>query len=177
MNRTPQIQNVLTTANLNCSLDLHYIATHALNVEYNPARFNGLTMRLQKPKSSANVFASGRIVCLGTTDEETARKATRRFARIIQRLGFDVKFTDFKITNIVASHDLHVRPDFNIFYRDNKRYVDYNPELFPGLIYRGGADGVTVMVFKSGKVILTNAKTRQQIYDAYDEFETKIKKV
>lgn len=171
MDNCPEIQNILTTVYLGCALDLSYIATHSVNVEYKPATFGAVTMRLHEPKSTANIFASGNMVCLGTKDEKMAEMATKKFARIIRRLGFPVTFTNFRITNIVASSDLNFRPNFNDFYHAYKEFVDYNPETFPGLIYR---NGVTIIVFKSGKVNLTNAKTKQQIYEAYTDFVQKI---
>jgi len=182
----PRIQNIMCTVNLGCRLDLSYIARHGYNLEYNPKIFNPIVMKLKKPKSTALVFASGKIVCTGTKDEENSKIAARRFARIIQKLGFPVRFLNFKITNIVASTELNFRPNFKDFEESendvyqNGRFVrkkfivDYNQELFPGLIYR---KGVTVLLFRSGKVILTNAKTRVQIYDAYTKFEKSVRDI
>ena len=163
----PEIQNIVCTVDLSCTLDLHFIASNGINVEYNPQKFEALTMRIRKPRSSANIFTSGKIVCLGTKDEHSARIACRRFARIIQRLGFSVKFLNFRITNFVASADLNKILDLSNLAKMNASCVDYYPESFPGLIYR---DGVTIVVFRSGKVILTNAKSRQQLNDAFDHF-------
>ena len=170
----------MATVDLGCRLDLPYIAAHGYNLEYNPKVFNPIVMKLKKPKSTALIFTSGKIVCTGTKDEDSTRIAARRFARIIQKLGYPVKFRNYRITNFVASADLKFRPNFEEFEfsqnitevaggRTRKKYVvDYNPELFPGLIYR---KGVTILVFKSGKVILTNAKSRQIIYDSYEQFK------
>lgn len=168
----PRVQNIMCTVDLGTRLNLHHITTHCYNVEYQPAKFNPVVMRLRKPfKFTTLIFTSGKIVLTGVKSEEDAKKAARIVARKIQKLGFRVKFRNFLITNIVASANLGFNPRFTNFYNKNKKFVDYEPELFPGLVYRAG---VTVIVFKSGKVILTNAKTRQQIYDVYNSFKKSI---
>lgn len=60
-------------------------------------------MRIREPKTTALVFASGKVVVTGAKSEDDSRLAARKFARIIQKLGFETKFTDFKIQNIVGS--------------------------------------------------------------------------
>lgn len=169
----PHIENVVTTVDLGCLLNLGDIAARSVkNVEYNPKIFNGLTMRIHEPKSCANIFSSGKMVCLGNKDEESAKVATAKFAEIIKKLGYPVKFLNYRITNILASCDLNFRPDFEDFYYQCLKNVDYSPELFPGLVYR---NGVTIVVFKSGKVIITKAETREKIYSAYEDFLKKVR--
>src|SRR5438477_4454629 len=119
----PEIQTIMSTVNLGCRLDLPYIAAHGVNLEYMPEKFNPIVMRLKEPKSTALLFTSGKIVVTGTKDEKNAEIATRRFARIVQKLGFPVRFLNFRITNIVASATLKFRPDFVSFYNDNRKFV------------------------------------------------------
>ena len=66
-------------------------------------RFAAVIMRIREPKTTALVFASGKVVVTGAKSEDDSRLAARKFARIIQKLGFETKFTDFKIQNIVGS--------------------------------------------------------------------------
>ena len=81
-----------------CTLDLKKIAMRARNAEYNPKRFGALIMRIRDPKTTALIFSSGKVVCTGAKSEEMSRQAARRFARIIQKLEFDVKFKEFKVS-------------------------------------------------------------------------------
>ena len=103
----PRIQNIVSTINLDCKLDLKTIAMQAPNTEYNPKRFVAVIMRIKKPRTTALLFNSGKIVCTGAKGEDESRIAARKFARIIQKLGFPVKFTNFKIQNMVGSCNLH----------------------------------------------------------------------
>lgn len=175
MATSPEIQNIVSTAHLSCELDLYDIATRTYNVEYCPEKFNGLTIRLQNPKCTANIFNSGSVVCMGARTEENTRIALRRIARIIQKLGYSVKIRNFNITNLVASGDLNFRPNFTDFYRKNIQFVSYTPELFPGLTYR--KDGITIIVFKSGKYIITNARNREEIRTAFEDFQREIRRL
>lgn len=78
-------------------LDLKKIALRARNAEYNPKRFAAVIMRIREPRTTALVFSSGKMVCTGAKSEEMSCLAARKYARIIQKLGFDAKFTEFKI--------------------------------------------------------------------------------
>lgn len=66
------------------------IALSARNAEYNPKRFAAVIMRIREPRTTALIFSSGKMVCTGAKSEEQARLAARKYARIIQRLGFEV---------------------------------------------------------------------------------------
>lgn len=167
-----EIQNIMCTVDLGCPLDLLKIANNSYNVEYEPKKFNPVVMRLREPKSTALIFSSGKIVCTGTKNEESARISARRFARIIQKLGFPVKFLNFRITNIAASSQLNFRPHIENIRMAKKEYIGSDSELFPsGLVYRGD---LTFILFKTGKVIITNGKTSQQVYQGYAVFEKSI---
>lgn len=103
---TPILQNIVATVNLDCRLDLKTIALHARNAEYNPKRFAAVIMRIRDPKTTALIFASGKMVVTGAKSEEQSKLASRKYARIIQKLGFQAKFSEFKIQNIVGSCDV-----------------------------------------------------------------------
>ncbi|KAG2548937.1 hypothetical protein PVAP13_9KG538500 [Panicum virgatum] len=102
----PALQNIVSTVNLDCQLDLKMIALQARNAEYNPKRFAAVIMRIREPKTTALVFASGKMVCTGAKSEEHSKLAARKYARIIQKLGYPAKFKDFKIQNMVGSCDV-----------------------------------------------------------------------
>jgi transcription initiation factor TFIID TATA-box-binding protein len=91
---------------LSCPLDLKSIALKTRNAEYNPKRFAACIMRIRKPKTTALVFASGKMVVTGAKDEKEARLAAKKYARIISKVGFEAKFKEFKVQNIVGSCDV-----------------------------------------------------------------------
>uniref|UniRef100_A0A672I569 TATA box binding protein like 2 n=1 Tax=Salarias fasciatus TaxID=181472 RepID=A0A672I569_SALFA len=99
--------NIVSTVNLGCPLDLKFIALQARNAEYNPkVRFAAVIMRIREPRTTALIFSSGKMVCTGAKSEEQSRLAARKYARVVQKLGFPARFLDFKIQNMVASCDV-----------------------------------------------------------------------
>lgn len=164
----PTLQNIVATVNLACRLDLKTIALHARNAEYNPKRFAAVIMRIRDPKTTALIFASGKMVVTGAKSEDDSRLASRKYARIIQKLGFNAKFTDFKIQNIVGSCDVKFPIRLEGLAFGHGTFSSYEPELFPGLIYRMVKPKIVLLIFVSGKIVLTGAKQREEIYRAFE---------
>ncbi|KAF2972847.1 hypothetical protein GQX73_g752 [Xylaria multiplex] len=165
---TPTLQNIVATVNLDCRLDLKTIALHARNAEYNPKRFAAVIMRIREPKTTALIFASGKMVVTGAKSEDDSKLASRKYARIIQKLGFNAKFTDFKIQNIVGSCDIKFPIRLEGLASRHHNFSSYEPELFPGLIYRMIKPKIVLLIFVSGKIVLTGAKVREEIYQAFE---------
>ncbi|CAD1471042.1 unnamed protein product, partial [Heterotrigona itama] len=144
----PCLQNVVSTVNLGIELPLMYINTRTRNSEYNPARFTGLIMRIRNPRATALIFHSGKLVCTGARCEEDSYLATRKFARIIQKLGFGIQ-------NIVATCDLKFPIKLENLNHIHGQFSSYEPELYPGLIYRMVSPRVVLLIFVNGKIVLT----------------------
>ncbi|OAE18675.1 hypothetical protein AXG93_4448s1100 [Marchantia polymorpha subsp. ruderalis] len=161
-------KNVVSTVNMDCKLELKTIALHARNAEYNPKRFAAVIMRIREPKTTALIFASGKMVCTGAKSEQQSKLAARKYARIIQKLGFPAQFKDFKIQNIVASCDVKFPIRLEGLAYAHGHFSSYEPELFPGLIYRMKQPKIVLLIFVSGKIVLTGAKVRDEIYEAFE---------
>ncbi|CAG8693769.1 5860_t:CDS:2, partial [Acaulospora colombiana] len=146
-------------------------------------RFAAVIMRIREPKTTALIFASGKMVVTGAKSEDDSRLASRKYARIIQKLGFDAKFTEFKIQNIVGSCDVKFPIRLEGLHYGHGNFSSYEPELFPGLIYRMFKPKVVLLIFVSGKIVLTGAKVcalpfvnpnsnvyqvREEIYTAFN---------
>lgn len=164
----PKLQNIVSTVNLGCKLDLKRIALHARNAEYNPKRFAAVIMRIREPRTTALIFSSGKMVCTGAKSEDESRLAARKYARIVQKLGFDAKFLDFKIQNMVGSCDVKFPIRLEGLVLTHSQFSSYEPELFPGLIYRMVKPRIVLLIFVSGKVVLTGAKVRNEILEAFE---------
>ncbi|XP_077175144.1 TATA box-binding protein-like 2 [Paroedura picta] len=164
----PMLQNIVATVNLACKLDLKNIALHARNAEYNPKRFAAVIMRIREPRTTALIFSSGKMVCTGAKSEEQSRLAARKYARVVQKLGFPAKFLDFKIQNMVGSCDVRFPIRLEGLVLTHQQFSSYEPELFPGLIYRMVKPRIVLLIFVSGKVVLTGAKDRSEIYEAFE---------
>lgn len=160
----PLIQNIVSTCSLGVNIDLKHLALHARNAEYNPKRFSAVIMRIREPRTTALVFSSGKMVITGAKSEQASRLASRKYARIVQKLGFDVKFLDFKVQNIVGSVDVKFAIHLEALFITHNQFATYEPELFPGLIYRMVNPRVVLLIFVSGKIVITGAKNIDNIY-------------
>jgi len=154
----PVLQNVVATVNLGCKLDLKNIALKARNAEYNPKRFAAVIMRIRDPKTTALIFASGKMVCTGAKSEEKSRLAARKYCKILQKLNYEANFKEFKIQNIVGSCDVKFPIRLEGLCYAHSFFASYEPELFPGLIYRMKQPKIVLLIFVSGKVVLTGER-------------------
>ena len=170
-NDLPTLQNIVSTAKLGCELDLYKIGLEGKNVEYKPKRFAAAIMRIREPKTTALIFRSGKMVCTGAKSEQDSHTAAKNYARQLKKIDNpSIHLTDFTVQNIVGSHDVGFRiklESLHLKSSDHKFDCRYDPELFPGLIFRMTDPKVVLLIFASGKIVLTGAKTREQIYEAY----------
>ncbi|KAK0620498.1 hypothetical protein B0T14DRAFT_537931 [Immersiella caudata] len=163
----PQLQNVVATVNLDCPLNLQTISQHARNVEYSKKKFHALIMRIRDPKTTTLVFATGKMVITGAKSERLARLAGRKHARMIQKVGFDTKFKDFKVQNFVASCSVGFYVRLEGLNAANPTFSSYEPELFPGLVYKIASTRTTLLVFMNGKVVITGVKELDKLYESF----------
>ena len=103
-------------------------------------------MRIREPKTTALIFASGKMVVTGAKSEDDSRLASRKYARIVQKLGFDAKFSEFKIQNIVGSCDVKFPIRLEGLAYSHGQFSSYEPEvcLSPRSRYHDSRSGVVV---------------------------------
>ncbi|XVF23481.1 hypothetical protein REPUB_Repub13aG0042400 [Reevesia pubescens] len=124
-------------------------------------------IRIREPKTTALIFSSEKVICTRAKFEQQSLLPTRKYARILQKLGFDVSFNDFKIQNIVASYDLRFSLSLARLAAYHGSFSMYEPELFLVLIYRMKKPRVTILVFPSGKIVLARARKKAEIFEAF----------
>ena len=155
-----KIENVVATvtASIAEKIDLTIIAKKYDDVEYNPERFPGLVMRIQKPKATILVFSTGKMVVTGLRDSKDAPEVVSKVMKSIQKCKINISDPEIIIQNIVASGDLSCSIDLNMaaVVMENSMY---EPEVFPGLIYRMPDPKTVFLLFSTGKIVCTGAKT------------------
>ena len=134
-------------------------------------------MRIRDTKTTALIFASGKMVCVGAKSEQSSRMAARKYARSIQKLGFPVKFKGFKIHNIVASCDVKFNIKLERLAAAISHGVVYEPELFPGVVFRMKQPKIMLLIFASGKIVIAGAKVRDETYTAFANIYPVLKKI
>lgn len=152
-------------------LDLRSIALQSRNAEYNPRRFAAVIIRIREPKTTALIFSSGKMVITGAKSEEMSLQAAKHYAKNIKKVGFpEIKLQDFKIQNIVGSCDVRFPISLEgLNSSEHTKFTTYEPEIFPGLIYRMHGPKIVLLIFASGKIVLTGAKTREEINSGFEK--------
>lgn len=160
------IENVVASATLNQRVDLNAVVKGFPGVEYRPEQFPGLVFRLKRPKTATLIFNSGKMVCTGAKSEKEARRAVKKVVKELKKGGIIIiSKPEMKIQNIVASASLGGLIDLEKAAYDLGKTM-YEPEQFPGLIYRMAEPKVVILLFASGKLVCTGAKREQDVYDA-----------
>ena len=161
-----QVQNVVASASLDQKIDLLAIMKVFRNVEYRPKQFPGLVFRLKKPKTATLIFGSGKMVCTGAKSEKLARSAVIKVVKELKANGIVILGKPkIVIQNMVSSANLHGKIDLETA-SDVMDNVMYEPEQFPGLIYRMPEPKVVMLLFASGTIVITGAKTEEQVHEA-----------
>jgi len=135
-------------------------------VEYRPEQFPGLVFRLKRPKTATLIFNSGKMVCTGAKSEKESKRAVMKVVRELKKSGIIiVGKPELKIQNIVASANLAGLIDLERSAYSLGKTM-YEPEQFPGLIYRMAVPKVVILLFASGKLVCTGAKKEEDVYEA-----------
>ena len=168
------IENVVASATLNQKVDLNAIVKGFPGVEYRPEQFPGLVFRLKRPKTATLIFNSGKMVCTGARSENEARRAIKNVLEELKKGGIVIiSKPELKIQNIVASVNLSGKIDLEQAVGKLGRTM-YEPEQFPGLIYRMDEPKVVILLFASGKLVCTGAKKEQDVYDAVQKLHASL---
>lgn len=154
-----KVENIVSSATLGKSIDLNVVAPALEGVEYNQENFPGLVYKLKEPKTAALIFGSGKLVCTGAKTVEDSKKAIHITVDHMRTLDKDIPHEfEIIIQNIVASANLGRTLNLEAVALGLEN-TEYEPEQFPGLVYRLGDPKVVLLLFGSGKVVCTGAKT------------------
>ena len=160
------IVNVVASVTLDQKINLLDIMKVFRNVEYNPKRFPGLVFRLKRPKTATLIFSTGKMVCTGAKSEKMARRAVHKVVRELKDNGIVIlNKPKIVIQNMVASANLHGKIDLEVA-ADVLDNVMYEPEQFPGLIYRMKDPKTVLLLFASGKLVCTGAKSKEMVHES-----------
>ncbi len=166
------IVNVVASASVDQKMDLNDITKKFPDVEYNPDLFPGLVFRLRSPRTATLIFTSGKMVCTGSKSEDIARKAVKTVVQKLRKGGIKVKKeAEVTIQNIVSSINLGGKVHLEKAARTLPRSM-YEPEQFPGLIHRMLNPKTVILVFSSGKLVCTAAKTEQDVYKSVNNLHS-----
>ena len=172
-----KIQNIVATTSLEKPIPLTKLARTQPNTEYNPESFPGVILRVKEPKSAVLVFSSGKLVCTGTKSAAQVRQVIDAVIKQLKKINVKIE-TKPKITvqNIVASGSIDLKLNLNFLALEMEN-VEYEPEQFPGLVYKLSNPTATFLLFSNGKLVCTGTKNKEQLEESMDQLLKNVKAV
>ena len=176
-NKDIKIVNIVVSASLGKDIPLEKMAATLSNTEYNPEQFPGLVIRIKEPKTSALIFSSGKIVCTGARTMEKVQEAIEKIIQSLEKINVKITIKpEVKIQNVVASGSIGMDLNLNTLAMklDN---TEYEPEQFPGLVYKLPEAKAIFLLFSNGKVVCTGTKSEKEVHAALDKLIENLKRV
>ena len=175
--RDIEVVNIVVSTSLEHDIPLEKMAATLSNTEYNPEQFPGLVIRIKDPKTSALIFSSGKVVCTGARTIEDVHAAIKKIIKSLEKIGIKIKITPkVTIQNIVASGSVGMDLNLNTLAMKLEN-TEYEPEQFPGLVYKLPEAKATFLLFSNGKIVCTGTKSKEAVYAALDLLIVNLKKV
>ncbi len=170
-----KIENVVATVTLDIKMkiDLNIIARKYADVEYNPERFPGLVMRIEKPKATILIFSTGKMVVTGMRKASEAKIVVNNVIQRIKKAKIEVSNPKITVQNIVASGNLHTPIDLNMAAVVMENAM-YEPEVFPGLIYRMQDPKTVFLIFSTGRIVCTGGKNKEIVAAAVKKLKQEV---
>jgi transcription initiation factor TFIID TATA-box-binding protein len=172
-----KIQNIVAFTVLGKDISLDEMLQNVEDTEWQPEQFPGLVYKIKDPRASALIFSQGKIVCTGTKTLEDLEKAMKKIVARIRKAGMSMpnKY-DTRVENIVAS----TKVDGDITLEEIATTLEnseYEPEQFPGLVYRISEPRVAFLIFGSGRVIVAGAQNEKDIHRALHKLVENLGKI
>ena len=166
------VQNIVASIDLFTSIELvemyqKLIDNESIDISYYPDKFPGVILKIKKPKVSSLVFSSGKLVLTGAKSTENVRIGVKTISDILRKVGVIItEEPEIVIQNIVASGNFN-RQQLNLeliaLWLD---HTMYEPEQFPGLIFRLQDPKNVLLLFQSGNLVCTGGKNEEQVHEA-----------
>lgn len=172
-----KVVNIVVSTSLEHDIPLEKMAATLSNTEYNPEQFPGLVIRIKEPKTSALIFSSGNVVCTGARSMEKVHESIKKIIKSLEKINVKIKIEPkIIIQNIVASGSVGMDLNLNVLAMKLEN-TEYEPEQFPGLVYKLASAKATFLLFSNGKVVCTGTKSEAEVHAALDKLIENLKKV
>jgi transcription initiation factor TFIID TATA-box-binding protein len=156
-----EVVNTVGSGDLGIEIDLNQLTADLEEVEFDPDKYPGAYVRLEDVEPLITVYRTGKYIITESTSEEEAYDCRRRFLELLSDRGVldtpDDKW--FSMQNYVCTGELDQVQNLNALAIGlGLEYTEYEPEQFPGLVFRPDDHPVVILIFASGKMVVTGAK-------------------
>ncbi|MEK6916308.1 MAG: TATA-box-binding protein [Nanoarchaeota archaeon] len=175
--KTIEVVNIVVSTSLEHDIPLEKMAATLSNTEYNPEQFPGLVIRIKDPKTSALIFSSGKVVCTGARSMDKVYESIDKIIKSLKKIGIEITVKPVvTVQNIVASGAIGMDLNLNVLAMKLEN-TEYEPEQFPGLVYKLDEAKATFLLFSNGKIVCTGTKSEEEVHKALDLLISNLKKV
>ena len=174
-----KIENIVASGVIADEINLAEISSKIEGCELNTKRFPGAVFRMEKPRMASLIFSSGKVVLTGIRNEKSLDEGLEKVLAELRKAGVKIlKVPKVAVTNIVCSYDVGHFINLNrVVTKLSLEAIEYEPEQFPGLVYRINDPKIVALLFSSGKIILTGGKNLDNVKKGLDVLEANIKDV
>jgi transcription initiation factor TFIID TATA-box-binding protein len=172
---------MVASARLTDTIDLHEVAS-TLDLDFEAEQFPGMVYRVGEethgtgaPKVCLLLFGSGRVVATGARSYDDVVIAMNHIVDDLNDHEFDLwdfNEDDIQVQNIVMTYDyaetLHLH---ELVLALPFERSEYEPEQFPGLIFRLKETSGVCLIFSSGKCVITGTNSPDEALAAIDELK------
>jgi len=169
-----KIVSILAHVILDKALNLEQISKVFENATF-PLKTKGwLKYRLPPENYYIAFYKSGKFSVSGQKNCNEVYSIANRVIKCLNEKGIELKIVKIKIINIVVLNEISLPSNLeNILQKLDFYKVSYEPEQFPGLIYKDF--GATFLLFSNGKLIITGIKDFKNIPNFISSFYNLIK--
>ena len=155
------VVNVVASGSLDIELDLEQVAKDLRSkAEYDPDKYPGMYLRFEEDAPLVTVYRTGKYIVTGADSEDEAHAMRERFLDLLADNGMMTNPDDkwFQMQNFVCTAELGESLNLNALAIGlGLESTEYEPEQFPGLIYRPSKADSVVLLFASGRVVITGS--------------------
>lgn len=167
---TISIENIVGMSDLGMEVDLKELSIDLQRATFNETEFPGLIHTFEDNETTILLFRSGKVVYTGASSIESIETAVETLEKEFDSIGLEHDELTISIKNMVSTAELSEEINLNAAaIALGLEEVEYEPEQFPGLVYRMDDFDMVLIIFTSGQVVLTSGVTKQQIHDALTE--------
>jgi transcription initiation factor TFIID TATA-box-binding protein len=159
-----RIENIVASSKIASKLSIKQLSTKLKGTSYNPEEFTGLTIKFKDPNVAVLLLPNGKAVSTGAKNLDQVNNSIKKVSNRLKKAGVTIrKKQETEVQNIIVTtnlkKELHLSSIAKGLLLEN---TNYEPDQFPGLIYKIENSSAIVIIFSSGKLVCTGSKSLEE---------------
>jgi transcription initiation factor TFIID TATA-box-binding protein len=174
-----EVVNIAAVGDLGTEVDIQQIAHDSdLPVSNYDPEYNATFLRFEKDRELVILYTSGKYILRGGDEFDNMHRVNDQFLTYLTELGLEIDNPSLEIKNVVSVGNLQREVNLEaLMIGLGLEQAEYEPEQFPGLVYRPIESRCVLLVFASGKVVVTGGRTKEDDQSAFDHLKAKVDEI